>query len=208
MDDEKLLDICNKANVHSGIIHRTGSLLLMFAITERKLDEFSGDIKYYDKNDSRSANKYRMKETGGMVNGYNQFLRELSIVGLAKILEDLLFDFKDKLNKDIKFWKDCDHYIFYEEMKIIRQLNNSIKHDKGIIIRGSDSGNYLIDKTDFNEHSQIANLPLNIEKLIMQSFIFQMDLFHKLTGKENPYIQIQDDYNRIRNVLIPDYILN
>ena len=206
MDEEKFLDFSNRASIHSDIIYRTGCLLLMFSITEKKLDEFSDQIPWYDENDSRSSNKHRMKETGSIINGYNKNLRELTIIGLAKIFEDLIFDIQDKLKITIDFWKNCDDFSFYEEMKIIRHLNNCIKHNRGTIIKGSRSSNYLINRAGFSEYADISDLNLDIEKIIMHSFTFQMDMFWKIYEKENRYLGIKDDFISIRKILIPEYI--
>lgn len=204
--NEEFWKFNDEASVHFDIIHRIGSLILMFTLTENKLKEFSGSGKWFDKNDTRSANKYRMKEMGRMINGYRQNIQELSIIGLAKTIEDLLYDMKNKLNLDINFWKDCDEYSYYEEMKTIRNLNNCLKHNKGIICIGNNSGKYLINVAGFKNGTVISGLELNLEKYAMQCFVFQMDMFWLQIKKENPYLDIKIQHDKIREILIPDFI--
>lgn len=206
MNEEEFWKFNDGANVHFDIIHRIGSLFLMITLTENKLEEFSESGQWYDKNDSRLANKHRMKEMGRMINGYRQNIQELSIIGLAKSIEDLLYDMKHKLSLNINFWKDCNEYNYYEEMKIIRNLNNCIKHNKGIIQAGNDSSNYLINVAGFENQTVISRLEINLEEYAMKCFIFQMDMFWIQTKKENPYLDIKNQYNKIKTILIPDFI--
>ena len=81
--------------------------------------------------------------------------------------------------------------IFFTEMKSIRNLNNCIKHSKGIIKRGHPSNDYLIDEANFDENSKIEYLDLNLEKFIYQNFSFQMSVFWDNDERDNPYKSIQ-----------------
>ena len=100
--------------IHFDILHRLGGLLLMYRTTNNKMQEFQKGIKWYDKKDNRRSNKNRMKETGRMLNGYyRQNIGELTIIGIAKSIEDLFFDFEDVLGQKINFWNDCDSYDFF-----------------------------------------------------------------------------------------------
>jgi hypothetical protein len=204
--DEKFWEFNNRATTHFDIIHRLGSLLLMYTATKDKIDVFHTEIQWYNKDDNHRGNKDRMKETSRMLSGYRQKLNELIIIGIAKSLEDTLYDMKEKLNDDIDFWKDCEDFICYNEMKILRNLSNCIKHSKGIIQRGHISNDYLIDNAGFTENSKIDNLDLDLEKYIMQSFLFQMEIFWNKDLRDNPYIDIKDDKKSIRKVLIPAFI--
>lgn len=204
--NEEFWKFNNRANIHFDIIHRLGSLLLMFTATKNKIEEFQNEIPYYNKNDSHSTNKHRMKETGRMFNGYRQKLNELIIIGISKSTEDLLFDIEDKLNNKISFWKDCNGFDYYKEMKTLRNLNNCIKHSNGIIKRGGSSSNYLIENDGFKENSKIDYLELDLNKFIFQSFIFQMEIFWDNDERDNPYKQIKDDSEEIRKILIPEFI--
>jgi hypothetical protein len=206
MNEEEFWKLNDEANIHFDIIHRIGSLTLMISLTESKLEEFSGNGQWYDKNDTRLANKHRMKEMGRMIGGYRQNIQELSIIGLAKTIEDLLYDLKDKLDLNINFWKDCNEYNHYEEMKIIRSLNNCIKHNKGIICSESNSGKYLENIAGFESGTIISSLQIDLEKYAMQCFLFQMDIFWKQIEKENPYVGIKDKYDEIKKILIPAFI--
>jgi hypothetical protein len=206
MNDEKFIEFINQANIHFGIIHRVGSLLLMYSLTEDKLNEFSNEVVWYDKNDTRADNKHRMKETGRMLNGYRQCTKELIIIGLAKTIEDLLYDIEDKFQLKLNFLTDFEGCNCYEEMRIIRYLNNCIKHNKGKIERGNSSGNYLIDNAGFEEGSNINDIEIDVEDFILKSFVFQMDIFYKQTNKENPYLKSKDKYDDIKTILIPSFI--
>ncbi|MDD7887015.1 hypothetical protein [Flavivirga sp. 57AJ16] len=204
--DEKFWEFNNRANIHFNIIHRLGSLLLMYCVTNEKIDDFPNDVNWYNKDDVRSTNKHRMKETSRMMHGYRKNLNELTIIGLAKTIEDLINDLRDYLNVDVSFWNDCEGFIFFEEMKIIRNLNNCIKHSKGIIKRGHPANDYLIDIAGFNENSAVESLSLDIEKYIYNSFSFQMDLFWSTDKRNNPYDVIKNEYKKIRHQLIPEFI--
>jgi hypothetical protein len=204
--DDKFLESMNRAMIHFDILHRLGGLLLMYRTTNSKMEEFQDGIKWYDKEDDRRANKDRMKETGRMLNGYRQNIDELTIIGIAKSIEDLLFDFEDVLSQKINFWKDCDDYDFFKEMKIIRNINNCIKHSKGIIKRGHPSNDYLIDEANFDENSKIGYLDLDLEKFIYQSFSFQMSLFWDNDLRNNPYKDIKENYTKIKEILIPSFM--
>ena len=203
---DKVLESMNRAMIHFDISHRLGGLLLMYRTTKSKMKEFQDGIKWYDKEDNRRANKDRMKETGRMLNGYRQNIDELTIIGIAKSIEDLLFDFEDVLGKKINFWKDCDSYDFFTEMKTIRNLNNCIKHSKGIIKRGHSANDYLIDEANFEENSKINSLNLNLEKFIYQNFSFQMDLFWDNDLRDNPFKNIKDNNDMIKEILIPSFM--
>ncbi|WP_339726678.1 hypothetical protein, partial [Maribacter stanieri] len=126
--DNNLIEYTNRAMIHFDILHRLGGLLLMYRTTNSKMQKFQEGIQWYDDKDNRRANKDRMKETGRMLNGYRQNINELTIIGIAKSIEDLFFDFEDVLGKKLNFWKDCDDCDYFTEMKTIRNLNNCIKH--------------------------------------------------------------------------------
>ncbi|QIJ89376.1 hypothetical protein C7H62_1567 [Mesoflavibacter sp. HG96] len=203
---EEFLRYVDRANVHFDIIHRLGSLLLMYRTTNSKMQEFQDGIKWYDENDNHRANKDRMKEAVRMLNGYRQNINELTIIGIAKSIEDLIFDFEDILNQKIHFWNDCERYDYFTQMKIIRNLNNCIKHSKGLIKKGHPSNDYLIDEAGFEENSKIEDLNLDLETYIYQNFSFQMDVFWANDERENPYKNIKENHPKIREILIPSFI--
>jgi len=204
--DNNLIEYTNRAMIHFDILHRLGGLLLMYRTTNSKMQKFQEGIQWYDDKDNRRANKDRMKETGRMLNGYRQNINELTIIGIAKSIEDLFFDFEDVLGKKLNFWKDCDDCDYFTEMKTIRNLNNCIKHSKGIIKRGHPSNDYLIDEAEFEENLKIGYLNLDLEKYIYQSFSFQMSLFWNNDKRDNPFKNINENYEKIREILIPSFM--
>jgi len=178
----------------------------MYRTTNSKMQEFQDGIKWYDEKDNHRANKDRMKETSRMLSGYRQNIDELTIIGIAKSIEDLLFDLEDVLSQKIHFWNDCKNYDYFTQMKTIRNLNNCIKHSKGIIKRGHPSNDYLIDEAKFEENSKIEHLNLDLEKYIYQNFSFQMDIFWDKDERDNPFKNIKENHTKIKEILIPSFM--
>lgn len=194
------------SRIHFDIIHRMGSLLFMFCATTEKIEESSETIQWYKKGDSRGDNKYRMKETGRMLNGYRDNLEELMIIGISKAVEDLIFEYDDTFDVKVNFWESLKRFEFYHEMKIIRNLNNCIKHSKGILKRGEKGNDYLIDEIGFIEDEKVKNLHIDIVDYLLKSFLFQMDIYWKSQQKDNPFLKYKNNSDKLKEILIPDFI--
>lgn len=206
MDMSYEIEQMHLARIHFDIIHRMGSLLLMFCATTDKIEESSETIQWYKKRDSRRDNKDRMKETARMLNGFRDNLEELMIIGISKAVEDLIFEYGDAFNEKVNFWK-LKRFEYYHEMTVIRNLNNCIKHSKGVLKRGEKGNDYLIDEIGLSENAKVKTLHIEIEDYLLKSFLFQMDVFWRSQGKDNPFMEYKDDSKKLKEILIPDFIM-
>jgi hypothetical protein len=196
-------DFVNHSNHVGAIRHRTGSLLLSYLATSKQIKEMEKSGDWYDSDDSRRNNKDKMKEFGGAVMGYRKYHRELTIIGISKTVEDLIVDLKDYSGNEFKFWKSNLELNHFKAMKYIRQLNNTIKHSRGLILDdGSISNTYLLKECKVRVNTDIGqSLDIDIEDYIIKAFIFQMDLCKKTLNISNMF-EIPDP-DAIRSYLIP-----
>lgn len=197
----------NRSLFIGSIFQSTGSLLLSYRATNMKIEEVSQKSPWYNEEDDRQTNKHRMKLLGAAVMGYGKFHKELTIIGIAKTIEDLIVNVNEYSELEFDFWKSDLTLVYFDEMKYIRQLNNCIKHSKGIVINDNSSCNkYLIDVKGLSEGTVIGEfLQIDIEEYIFKSFYFQMELAYHALGMENEW-KITDDLKSIESLLIPDII--
>ena len=81
-------------------------------------------------------------------------------------------------------WKTARSLRFLDEMRVIRHLNNVIKHSQGIITdNGAPSNRALIDVYGFQANTQIEWVDIDIPIKLGEAYGFQMDLVEKETGR-------------------------
>lgn len=205
MDDERFFLYAQFVSI---IPHRVGAILLSYLATNNKIKEMY-EIKWYDENLSRLENKENMKIVGGSAMSYNKFIKEMTIVAVSKSIEDLLNDLNEEAGLSLEFWDLDASIVFYDEMKKIRNMNNCIKHSNGIVKDDQSNCNrYLIDVCGLTPDYEITLFEMDYEKVILNNFFFQYDLFCKTLNYENVWTEINDEsYSDLKKYLIPP-ILN
>jgi hypothetical protein len=142
------------------------SLYLVWMSTNEKINELSR-VKWFDENADHGTNKYRMKELGGAVFCYRGKLVELVILGMAKLIEDLIFDLRHVADFKFDFWNPQLTLKKYDNAIIVRSLANVIKHHHSVVSRGSRDGGRLIDEYGFPDGFDIEDWcilqPENVE---------------------------------------------
>ncbi len=191
----------------SSITYRVGEILLSFLATQQKIDELL-KINWHDPSSGRSENKQNMKILGVSVIRYKKLLKEMTVIAVSKSIEDLINDVNEYLSKTIKFWEIVGDPVYYIEMKMIRSMNNCIKHSSEIVKDNVEPSNrYLIDECGIKPNFPLEYYNMDYETIILKNFLFQFDLSSKLMNFKNPWTNINEsNIRKIRNYLIPSIL--
>ncbi len=198
------------------VYNKIGALVVTYLASKAKLNELYKNTDWFDPSLDRRENKHRMKTAGSALFGYESFLAELTIIGLAKTIEDIVVGIEELLNINYNIWKD-DHItsVFHKQAKIIRSLNNVIKHDNGYINRiNKPSGKYLVEECGYPDDFKVSQLAtssstsFDMLQEIAQVYIFLWNLVAKLTDQPCFHINESEDFNKdtIIKIFVPDYL--
>lgn len=175
-----------------------------------KVEQITEETEWYDPDLPRRVNKLLMKQLGGVRFSYLKFIKEMTIIAISKSIEDLVFDIRELLGVEFDFWNPGFDLRFHEDLKCVRNLNNVIKHSRGII-RDIDNPSHrsLIDDCGFAPESEVEWLDLDIEGYIAKGFVFQVDVISQLTGGEFPdrlHADEDDVIELVKDFLIPEVL--
>lgn len=151
---------------------------------EAHLEQLS-QYDWYDERLSRFENKLRMKELGGALFGIRKYLRELTIIGLAKTMEDFFGFVKETADQTFRIWDHDDlGLLFHREARYVWALNNVIKHNNSVVGDSASSKNaaYLVNAMGLSEGDQIELLPLDERRLFFQIHGFLDDFTTVVAG--------------------------
>ena len=198
----------------SQIYPKVGGLLISYKATIEKLKDLEAH-EWYDPELNRSENKHRMKELDSAARGYRTFIIEMSVIAMAKIIEDTIIDIKDVFGVNFNIWSNTT-YTYHVDAKIIRSLNNVIKHNQSRISASNvPSGKYLVDTCGFSEGDTIASIfsgraakQLDVERELFQIYIFLMDLVHDLSNFQKDAVDLKSNFTfeKFSESFIPEFI--
>ena len=158
--------------------------LLAFKVTLEKQIESAADIPWFDSSLGHFENKSRMKQLGAFVNFSRELQREFCILGMAKVIEDLLVSAKDLRLPAFDMWSGDELKLpYHHHMRCIRNLANVVKHNGSRIVAGGGSAcHFLITKAGYKPGTEIAHIDFDIEKSLFQTYAFLSALSCHLTG--------------------------
>src|SRR5690606_13616975 len=127
------------------------------------------------------------------------------IISVSKSIEDLLNEMNEDLSNPVSFWEITVNPIYYNYMKMIRNMNNCIKHSSGIVKDNNESSNrYLIDECGIKPGFPLEYYEMDYELMVLKNFLFQFDLSSKLLNFRNPWLDIKEEnIKEVKNFLIP-----
>ena len=186
-----------------------GLMISLIASTE-KVDEVVDKVVWPNPDLSRGENKHIKKELGSVRFSYLKVIKELTIIGIAKGIEDLIFDLKEIAGIKFKIWDPGMDLRFHNDVKCIRNLNNAIKHSRGVILDNNQKGNRsLIDDYGYKPNSEIEWIKINLEEMIIKAYVFQLDVISQITGHELEE-ELKDEGNDlnkyVKDMLIPEIL--
>ena len=192
----------------TGICDRLSSVLVSYRATREKVDQLANDLPRLDEGLPVEYHRERMKEIAGARFSLLHYIQEMTIIAIAKTFEDLAFDLRDIANYLFDFWNPDFSLPHYHELSCLRNLNNSIKHSRGVIIDDDHPSNRsLIDDCGYAAGIEIRYIDLDFEALIAKAFFCQNELIEQVTGVTIEIPIPDSDEERIRytdNLLYPD----
>jgi len=183
-------------------------MISLISSTE-KIDEIANGIDWPGPDLSRGENKHLMKEIGGVRFSYLKVIKEMTIIGIAKGIEDLIFDLREIAGIEFKIWDPGMDLRFHDEVKCIRNLNNAIKHARGVIVDNNKQGNRsLIDEHGYKPNSEIEWIEIDLEEMIIKAYVFQLDVISQITGHalEDEYKVEGEELIKYKELLIPEIL--
>lgn len=110
-----------------------GALVLMARGMASQLAELRSR-DWTDQDASRFVNKMNMKALGGAAMLFEQTCTELMIIGMSRVLENLVGALESRCGTKMNIYADASPPLrFHRDVKIIRHLANVIKHNASCI---------------------------------------------------------------------------
>jgi len=192
----------------SDLSGKYSTILISYLATKQKIKEME-KIEWYDESLDRWENKQRMKETGGSIFQIREYLNESTILVTAKAIEGFTINLKVHFNIKWHVFKNTSQTARFEkEVKLIRALNNIIKHNQSILDRSSSSSaKFLVDECGLKNDTPLKYLFDNDElgghrilELVCKSKVYCIELLAELLNTKNLYNDIKND--EIEKVII------
>jgi hypothetical protein len=204
----ELDDFIKHGVLFSSICGRLSSVLISYRVVLEKADQLDENNNWLRTDVDYGEMKQQMKEIGGARFSLLHFIQEMTIIALSKTVEDLAVELRSLAKYEFSFWDPEFDLPFHVDIGCLRNLNNSIKHSRGVIIDDDQPSNRsLIDDCGFEAGKEIRYLDLDLELYIAKAFFFQNALIEQVTGYSSE-IEIPDtDEGRIQTVdrlLFPD----
>lgn len=218
LDGEKMeIGIDNKNNENDNLLSFSQFISYHHpSVTTLLLTLESSSQKINDIYNLNFSDKYEMKTIGGTANILKTKISELLILGIAKVIEDSIWNIIDLGNIDkFKFW-DCNNIRFYKNVKLVRHVANIIKHNRSVIFDetiNSRDANALIQEYNFTPSHNICNYFENndfemLYKSIYYTDVFCIDLFCKKLDMDNKYkkdIREEDIVQHLKKHYLEDF---
>jgi hypothetical protein len=196
--------------------NKIGAIVVTYLASTNKIHELYENSTWYNPTLPNSENKHRMKTTGAAIIGYEIFLTELIIIALSKTIEDIILGIKEEFNVSYDIWKH-NHItsIFHQEAKLVRALNNVIKHNNGLIEKSNEpSGKYLVNEFGYPDGCKVVDVVSTLGKSdyilekTAQIYVYLLNLVAKIANQPvSPLADISDNMKeRIIKRFIPDYL--
>jgi len=180
-----------------------------YFLTQADLERLT-EFPWKDPNLSYSENKFRMKVLGGLVFSYRRFSTELSLLALAKALEDLLSEAKGLGCSRFDVWQGDDLGLrYHHDMRCIRALVNIIKHSNSHIAdNGSRNSRFLIEDCRVKPGLAVEHLGLDIPRYVYRIYWFLTQLAAHLSGVRRPSVPRPETrgFESFKQMIIPAFL--
>lgn len=188
-------------SILSSVSGKFSTILISFFATKEKIKDLER-IEWFDEELSRWENKERMKQTGGSMNQISEYLHESTILITAKAIEDFTISLNKRFNIKWHVFKNSPEKARFEkEVKLVRALNNIIKHNQSILDKSSSkSANFLVEECNLPDDTPIKFMfghydkaDYSLQSLVCKSKVYCVELLSELLNAKNPYENISDN---------------
>lgn len=175
-------EMSNFLYFYGDVRRKIGAFIVAQLATDQKISELY-EVDWLDPDASRFENKSRMKEQAVSIWGYEDFLKEMSIIFLAKIVEDVFVELEKRQGVKIDIWANPFPYktAGLEKAKEIRQLNNVIKHNRGVIEKGKSHAHDFLIELGHKDGSEMRRLEIDIFNAAEEIYYFLTGLIAEVT---------------------------
>jgi hypothetical protein len=184
-------------------------VLAFYALTQADIGRLT-DREWKDPKLSYGENKFRMKMLGGLVFSYRRFVAELSLIALAKALEDLLAEASDLGCVKFEIWKGDELRLrYHHDMRFIRALANVVRHSNSRVTDNKVKNHrFLIDKCRVSPGSEVEYLRLDIPRQAYRAYWFLLQLAAHLAGVEAEAVPRTETvgFRRFCRVMLPSFL--
>jgi hypothetical protein len=163
--------------------HQIQGVLAFHVLIHADLERV-GNRRWKDPKLSYGDYKFRKKILGGLVFSYRRFAAELSLLALAKALEDTLVEASELGCRTFNIWKGDElRFRYHHDMRYIRALANTIKHSQSRIVDNKERNNrFLIDECGVRPGYEIEHLRIDIPRHVYRVYWFLKQLAAHLAG--------------------------
>ncbi len=166
--------------------------------------------QWKDPKRSYGENKFRMKILGGIAFSYRRFAAELSLLALAKALEDMLVEASDLGCRKFNIWKGDELRLrYHHEMRHIRALANTVKHSQSRIIDNESKNNrFLIEECGVRPGYEVEHLRIDIPRHVYRVYWFLMQLAAHLAEVEADAAPKREGngFRRFERLMLPAFL--
>jgi hypothetical protein len=207
MDEQKIAFI-NHTVLISEFMSKLESMWFFFASTHDHINRL--EKEWYGPNVTISDKLY-MKQRWGTTFAYRTFLKELSIIGISKIVEDLIGEAKRLLGVKFNIWKnDSLNLPYHHQVRYVRALNNVIKHDQSTIVDdGGSNYNFLIHQCGLKAGQIIVHIDFDVARHIFYAWTFLESLTVHLTKLDEEEAEVESEDQAFRSfekIILPEFI--
>jgi hypothetical protein len=189
--------------------HQAQGVLAFHALIHADIERLA-NREWKDPKLSYRKNKFRMKILGGLVFSYRRFAAELSLLALAKALEDVLVEASDLGCRKFNIWQGDELGLSYHhDMRYIRALANSVKHSQSRIIdNGLKSNRFLIDECGVQPGYEVEHLRMDIPRHAYRVYWFLKQLAAHLAGVEAEAVpkRERNGFRQFERLMLPAFL--
>jgi hypothetical protein len=196
----------------TGLDTSFGGVLLSYLATHDKLEELAS-TDWYDESSDRFENKTRLKELGGAVFSYSDFLVASTIHLLSNILEDTWIEMKRDL-RDFTYdlWRPPINAEEEKAARTVRAAANVLKHNQGRLdTRTSEHARYLVNECGLTDGFELTLFAQGDEPkldpldLIYRCYLYCLDLASKAYECRNWTADLEEDTRKqkVFDALLP-----
>lgn len=199
------------ASIETTLDTQFGGLLVSYLATRDKLAQIA-KTEWYDGEKSRLENKMKMKELGGVLFSYSEFLAASTIHLLADILEDTWTTLRKDIGFEYDLWKPSVSVEFEHEARLARAAANVLKHNRGrLTSKTSQHAKFLVDDCGLIDGYELVAFAttdppkLDIFELIYRCYVYCWGLAKAVFGNEDGLLALPDEERKplVLDILVP-----
>lgn len=184
----------------SDLENELGAIALSYIATLERIDLML--TEFWEKGEiTGKINRWEKKEVEGTASRYAIFIHEMSMLALAKAVEDVQYDMNERLNMNFDIFKTKMDHPHLLHTRTCKSLSNVSKHNRSLLVEGSSrSADYIIKEWGLNSGWDLGTYILarhelfNILEYIPKMYLCLCAIIQELTDYKSPLYD--DDWTK------------